>query len=147
MPISKVKNSFDMFAKSQTQYQNSAHRSYGVVFRIALMQLVFWGIACPMTFAPILKQMGSGVIGSSCNGLSESPVEEDGEPSSELFDVLKSVYRAGLTRHSRACCNLSRRHLLSRSRVDHAGFFLRDVHSLSRSEFYLRNGCGAALRC
>lgn len=100
-----------------------------------------------MTLAPILKQSGTDVIGSSSNGLSESPIEEDGEPSSEPFDVLKSVNRAGLTRHSLAGWNLSRRHLLSRIRVDHAGFYLRDVHSLSRSELTLRNGCGATLRC
>ena len=123
------------------------HCSYAVALRTAVMHLVFLGVAGPMTFAPIFKQLGTEVIGTSSYGLSESPIEEDGESSSEPIDVLKSVNRAGLTRHLRAGCSLSRRQFLSRIRVDHAGFFQRDVHSLSRSELYLRNGCGATLRC
>ena len=83
-----------MLAMSQAQYQKPVHRSYGVALRTALMHFVFWGIAGPMTFAPILNQLGTEVIESSCYGLSESPIEEDGESSSEPFDVLKSVNRA-----------------------------------------------------
>ena len=136
-----------MLAMSQAQFQNTTHRRYGVALRTALMHLVFLGIAGPITFTSIFKQFGIEVIGSSINGLSESPIEEDGESSSEPSDALKSVNRGGLTRHSRAGCVLSRHHILSRIRIDQAESFPRDVHSLSRSELYLRNGCGAILRC
>ena len=124
------------------------YHSYGLALQTALMQLVFWGIAGSVTFAPSLKQLGAEVIGSSSYGLSESPLEEDGESSSEPFDVLESPNRAGLIRRSHAGCSLSRHHRLSRIRIDQSEFFLRDVHSSSsRSELYLRNGCGATLRC